>query len=234
MFLILFESIGSITYDNGIFQKHYNEGDIIVTASGSSKQQINDTDQLTKPEYAIYPWEKKYDWCSQISHSYEDHPYIVFAMKSKKFKFNGYFVRCGCCYDGCCCDDDYYHYCLDCCLYSWSLQISDDNKTWKTIHQVEKDDSMRICSEKEYHLDKEYISRYVRLIQDKPVQDILHALQSTNSICTAIPLVMIHHEMTNLFHTTTMMTMSASLATFLRMEDYKFHIYIEFNSFHFS
>ncbi|EAX88321.1 hypothetical protein TVAG_284270 [Trichomonas vaginalis G3] len=168
MFLILFESIGSITYDNGIFQKHYNEGDIIVTASGSSKQQINDTDQLTKPEYAIYPWEKKYDWCSQISHSYEDHPYIVFAMKSKKFKFNGYFVRCGCCYDGCCCDDDYYHYCLDCCLYSWSLQISDDNKTWKTIHQVEKDDSMRICSEKEYHLDKEYISRYVRLIQDKP------------------------------------------------------------------
>ncbi|EAX95539.1 hypothetical protein TVAG_126690 [Trichomonas vaginalis G3] len=122
---------------------------------------------MTKPEYSIYPWTKEYDWCSNCGRTYEEHPYITYSLQNKKFKINGYFIRCGCCYDGCCCEDDYFD-CFDCCLYSWSLQISDDNKTWKEIHRIEKDESMRRCNEKSYNLDKEYIAKYVRLIQNKP------------------------------------------------------------------
>ncbi|EAX95057.1 hypothetical protein TVAG_428600 [Trichomonas vaginalis G3] len=85
-------------------------------------------------------------------------------MKAKKFRFNSYFIRCGCCYeDGCCCDDGYG--CFDCCLYSWSLQISDDNKTWKDVHSVSKDNDMRRCTEKTYKLEREYTARFVRILQ---------------------------------------------------------------------
>lgn len=150
----------------GIFSKVFNDNIIVLDVSGSSKQRINGTKQLTKPEYAIYPWDKRYDWCSNCLRNYEEHPWITFSMKNRKFKFNGYFVRCGCCYDLCCCEDEDYG-CFDCCLYSWSLQISDDNKTWTEVHRVEKDFEMKHCNEKTYKLDKEYTAKYVRLIQNE-------------------------------------------------------------------
>ena len=148
---------------DGIMKKVYNQNIINIDVSGSSKQHINGSMQMTKPEYAIYPWDK--DWCSNCYKTYDEHPYITFSMKNKKFKFNGYFVRCGCCYTGCCCDDGY-AYCVECCLYSWSLQISDDNKTWKEIHRM-KDEEMRRCNEKTYNLDNAYEAKYVRLIQNE-------------------------------------------------------------------
>lgn len=152
---------------NGIFKKHYNDNIIVIDVSGSSKQYINGSTQLTKPEYAIYPYDKKYDWCSNCARSYDVHPWIAFSMKGRKFKINGYFIRCGCCYEGCCCENDGYA-CIDCCLFSWSLQISDDNKTWTDVHKVESDYDMRRCNEKSYKLDKEYTSKYVRIIQNQP------------------------------------------------------------------
>ena len=60
-----------------------------------------------------------------------------------------------------------YAYCVHCCLYSWSLQISNDNKTWETVHKISKDDSMRDCKDSTYTLDKSYTTKYVRLIQDE-------------------------------------------------------------------
>ncbi|EAY19908.1 hypothetical protein TVAG_130160 [Trichomonas vaginalis G3] len=151
----------------GIFSKVYNDKIIVIDASGSSKQYINGTKQLTKPEYSIYPWTKEYDWCSNCGRSYDENPYITYSLQNKKIKISGYFVRCGCCYHGCCCEDDYFD-CFDCCLYSWSLQISDDNRTWKEVHRVDKDDTMRRCNEKSYTLDKEYATKYIRLIQNDP------------------------------------------------------------------
>lgn len=149
---------------NGIFEKVFNDNIIVLDVSGSSKQRINGTMQNTKPEYAIYPWNKGYDWCSNCPKTYEEHPWIVFSLAKRKIKFNGYFVRAGCCYaDRCCCDEASYY--IDCCLYSWKLQISEDNKTWTDVHKIEKDDDMRLCNEKTYKLDKEYTSKYVRLIQ---------------------------------------------------------------------
>ncbi|EAX96412.1 hypothetical protein TVAG_493540 [Trichomonas vaginalis G3] len=153
---------------NGIFSKVYNKKTIVYDVSGSSRQNINGTMQLTKPEYAIYPWNKDYDWCSNCGHSYSEHPYISFSIKDQNFKFNSYFIRAGCCYGRCCCEEDYSRYCVNCCLYSWSLQISDDNKTWKEVHRIEKDRNMRRCNEKTYNLDGTYEAKYVRIIQNEP------------------------------------------------------------------
>ena len=151
---------------DGIFKKVYYDKIIAVDASGSSKQYINGSHQLTQPEYAIYPWDKRYDWCSNCGKSYDEHPWITFSLNSKKIKIRGYFVRSGCCYaNSCCCEE--YGYCAKCCMYSWSLQISDDNKTWKEVHHVEKDYEMRRCREKTYNFDQEYECKYVRLIQNE-------------------------------------------------------------------
>lgn len=167
MFSFLFSAFTASIESNGIFKKVYNDKIIVLDASGSSKQNINGSAQYTKPEYAVDPVDKRYDWCSNCLKNYEEHPWITFSLKSRKFKINGYFVRCGCCYDGCCCVDEGYG-CVYCCLYSWSLQISDDNKTWTDVHRVEKDYEMRFCKEKTYKLDKEYVAKYVRLIQNQP------------------------------------------------------------------
>lgn len=151
---------------DGIFKKAYGQKLINIDASGSSKQDINGSLDYTKPEYSIEPWDKRYDWCSNCGRSYDEHPWISYSLKSKKVKFNGYYIRAGCCYAGCCCMDDY-AYCVHCCLYSWSLQISNDNKTWETVHKISKDDSMRDCKDSTYTLDKSYTTKYVRLIQDE-------------------------------------------------------------------
>lgn len=168
MLFSLFLSKSYSEMGKGIFSTYFNQKIVDVTASGSSKQRINGTKQMTKPEYAIYPWDKKYDWCSNCGRTYEEHPYIIFSLNSRKIKFNSYLIRAGCCYEsGCCCEEEYYGYCIDCCLYSWSLQISEDNETWTTVHQVSKDRDMRRCKEKTYTLEKEYSAKYVRLIQDE-------------------------------------------------------------------
>ncbi|EAX95536.1 hypothetical protein TVAG_126660 [Trichomonas vaginalis G3] len=161
--LSLLFSISKSQQEKGIFQRVFHDKVIDIDVSGSSKQYINSSLQLTKPEYAIYPWNKDYDWCSNCGKTYDDHPYITFSIKNKKMKIDGYYVRAGCCYGGCCCEDD--SYCVYCCLYSWSLQISDDNKTWKDIHHIEKDSEMKYCREKSYKLDKTYTARYFRVFQ---------------------------------------------------------------------
>lgn len=150
----------------GIFKKHFNENIIVIDASGSSYQDINGSKQRTKPEYAIEPFDKMYDWCSNCGLTYDFHPWITFSLQNKKMRINKYFLRFGCCYEGCCCAE--YGYCVDCCMYSWSLQISDDNKTWKEIHRVEKDYDTRNCNEKTYKLDDEYTGKYLRIIQNEP------------------------------------------------------------------
>lgn len=151
---------------NGILEKLYNDNIINVAASGSTHQYINGSKQLTKPEYSIFPWNKSYDWCSNFFKE-DNKPWISINLKNRKIKLNGYFIRVGCCYKRqCCCLEN--DYCVDCCLYSWALQISNDNHTWTDVHKVEKDSSMRTCAEKQYKLDKEYEARYVRVIQTDP------------------------------------------------------------------
>lgn len=146
-----------------IFKKYHNDKIIVLDVSGSANQYINGSKQRTKPEFIIDQQEKKYDWCSNCGASYDDHPWIIFSLKNLKFKFDSFWIRSGCCYTGCCCED--YQYCVQCCLYSWSLQISDDNATWTDIYKVEKDYDFRGCKEKTFNLDKVYVAKFVRLIQ---------------------------------------------------------------------
>ncbi|EAY01409.1 hypothetical protein TVAG_230130 [Trichomonas vaginalis G3] len=156
-----------MTESNSIFKHAYKNNIIEVSVSGSSSQYINGSRQLTKPEYAFDQIDKKYDWCSNCGRTQDDHPWAVYSIKNKNVKINGYYLKSGCCYadQECCCFDD--RYCCECCLYSWSLQISNDNKTWKTVHKVEKDIEMSRCKEKTYKFSETYNTKYVRLIQDE-------------------------------------------------------------------
>lgn len=158
----------SLSVDSkGIFSKYYNDKIIMIDAVGSSKQRINGSLQMTKPEYSIYPWEKQYDWCSSCMRSYDEHPWISFYLSNRQIRLKGYYVRAGCCNKNTCCCEEKYYYCSECCLYSWSLQISNDNKTWTEVHRVDKDKSLRRCAEKSFELDKEYTTTYIRLIQNE-------------------------------------------------------------------
>lgn len=149
---------------NGIFKKHFRDNIIQIDVSGSSKQYINGSRQLTKPIYAIDPIDKRYDWCSNCGRTYDEKPWITFSAKDSAFKV---IIRCGCCYDdGCCCED--VGYCARCCLFSWSLQISNDNKSWTEVHRVDRDYEMARCNEKTYKLDKEFNAKFIRLIQNEP------------------------------------------------------------------
>lgn len=164
-FCLIFDSFSGKVAD-GIFSKHFSENTVIIEASGSSKQEINGSLQLTKPEYSIYPYDKRYDWCSECGKSYDVHPWIAYSLKSKSIKISGYFVRAGCCYYGCCCED--YGYCVHCCMYSWSFLISNDNQTWTEIHRIDKDLDMRDCKERTYMFDKEYTAKYIKIVQNEP------------------------------------------------------------------
>lgn len=164
--LFLVSTVSNDDQSTAIFKSAIKEGIIQYTASGSSKQRINGSFELTKPEYAFDQIDKTYDWCSNCGASSTDFPWIQFSLTKRKIELTSYYIKSGCCssYYRCCCEDKG-HRCCECCLYSWQLQISDDNKTWTPVHSVEKDYSMRRCRDKKYTLDSTYTTRFVRLIQ---------------------------------------------------------------------
>lgn len=151
----------------GLLSRNFHDKIIIIESNGSAQQVINGTYKRTKPEHAIYPWDKNYDWCSRCIESKNDHPWILFSLDRRKMKIKSYFIRAGCCNDTECCCDSALGYCSECCLYSWSLQISDDKKTWTEVHRVEKDNQMKKCFNNTYKLNKEYTTKYLRIIQNQ-------------------------------------------------------------------
>ena len=113
------------------------------------------------------------DWCSNLMKSTDDYPWISYRLPNKAMKIRGFSVRNGCCDDGaiiCCCDpqsgDDLdFRYCCE--LYRFSLQGSNDNKTWKTIHKVETDNRFRWCELKTYEFDLSESFNIVRFVMDE-------------------------------------------------------------------
>ena len=86
------------------------------------------------------------EWCSNIVSDTKDpakNPFIQYSIKGKQMRVKRYSVRNGCCRYSCCCTEDgkIVDYGCCCTLYSYSLQASNDNKTWKVLHRVEKDKS---------------------------------------------------------------------------------------------
>ena len=165
LLLFLLQIIPFEKTDENILKKY--SSDVVVSASGSIGQWYNKKCNPTHPEHMVDDVTRKTDWCSNINKTKTDYPWLGVNLKSKSMKLTGYSIRSGCCYYDCCCYDDRRMECC-CWLYSWSLQGSHDNKTWKVIHKVEKDDKFYYCVNRSYKVETTEAYEYVRLIQDNP------------------------------------------------------------------
>lgn len=155
---------------DSIFQHVSNkEDDILVSSSGSLGLYYGGKCHLTYPNETLHN-DQKMDWCSNIAKQEDEKPWISFNLKNKAVKLTGYSVRNGCCYRSCCCTEDNSFVDSDgcCCrLYSFALQGSNDNKTWKTIHKVENDENFYYCAFKTYEFQKTESFSFVRFVQEK-------------------------------------------------------------------
>ena len=141
----------------------------LIDVSGSMGLEYNGKCNPTFPNQTIIG-DRKYDWCSNIAEK-DEVPWISYTFPQKAMKLKGYAVRNGCCYYPCCCDpttgrlyDD-----MCCCeLYSYSLQGSNDNHTWKVLHSIEKDaDLIHYCEYKTYEFPMTEPYRFVRFVLDE-------------------------------------------------------------------
>ena len=114
--------------------------------------------------------DRNYDWCSNIALSNVDRPWISYSLPNTIMKLTGYSLRNGCCRYSCCCDpltgkriDGY------CCcrLYSFSLEGSNNNIDWFTIHKIEGKKDFYYCKYETYEFPKTQSYRYVRLVLDQ-------------------------------------------------------------------
>ena len=145
---------------DGFFKKTYKLNLTSVEASGSTMvwNRTKQKDILTKPEFAVDPEADDYEWCSDINKTLFDHPWILFNFKKRKFQMSGYSLKQACCDAvGCCC-----------IIYSWSMQGSNDNKTWTTIDKQEKQRDFNDCDTKSWEVSSQQRYSYIRLIQDEP------------------------------------------------------------------
>ena len=165
IFLLLLEIIPFPERSDNILKKHPN--DVVVSSSGSLGQWYEGKCNPTLPEHAVNSVPRKSDWCSNMNKSKHDHPWLIIGVRDKSISLRGYALRSGCCHYSCCCYDDLDDEC--CCeFYSWSLQGSHDNSTWKTIHKVEKDNSFNYCMNRNYDVQIDESFEFIRLIQDEP------------------------------------------------------------------
>ena len=129
----------------------------------------NGTETLAADEYK--------DWCSNIVKNKNDpnlNPFIQYSIKGKQMKVTRYSVRNGCCryYTCCCTEEDGPVLDYDCCcsLNSYSLQASNDNKTWTVLHRVEDDKTMYYCASKTFEIDQKMegkVFTYFRFVLEK-------------------------------------------------------------------
>jgi hypothetical protein len=52
-------------------------------------------------------------------------------------------------------------------MYSFSLQASNDNKTWKVLHKVEKDKNFPSCTTKTFSIQESGYFRYIKFVNDE-------------------------------------------------------------------
>ena len=155
--------------DKGDALFHANQGKVITSASGSlGLLNFDDKCEMTYPNQTLVANEYL-DWCSNIASSKENMPWITFSIKNKRMRLTGYSLRNGCCHYACCCTEDGHVIDYACCcrLYSYSLQGSNDNKTWITIHKIEKKQDFYWCKFETFDFPRTQEFQYVRIIQDE-------------------------------------------------------------------
>ena len=152
---------------------------IKIEASGSYGLYFDGVCHQTHPNETIH-FDRKLDWCSNIVNKDQHGPWITYSIKNKAIKTTGFSLRNGCCYYDCCCGDDgkplLDMYCC-CILYSFSFQGSNDNKTWVTIHKVEKDTRYYTCLYKTFTFEKTKPFKYLRLVADEEYPGCPRCLQ---------------------------------------------------------
>ena len=145
---------------------------INVEASGSLGLYIAGKCKKTYPNSTIIS-NKNLDWCSNIAPSKKesDKPWIMYSINGEAMKLTGFSVRNGCCFGvHCCCSEDGKVFDYRCCcnLFSFSLHGSNDNKTWKHIYKVTKDDDFLYCQTKTYEFQETESFIYIKLVMDEP------------------------------------------------------------------
>ena len=125
---------------DAIFEPLHENNEVVAFSSGSIGMFRDGKCHLTSPNMTLGKDDESTDWCSNIAKQGEGEgkPWIAYRVKNKRIKANGYAIRSGCCYYDCCCIDDSKlidKYCC-CSLLSYSLQVSDNNIMWRTIHSV--------------------------------------------------------------------------------------------------
>ena len=149
------------------------EADFNIEASGKLGFYRGGQCHPTYPNSTLISDEHK-EWCSNVAKVGESQPWITYSLKGKRMKLNGFSLRNGCCrYVDCCCTEDG-HLINDgdvfcCCrLYSFELQGSNDNKTWKTIHQVSQKKDFYFCKFETYEFPLTEAFQYLRIVQTAP------------------------------------------------------------------
>ena len=155
---------------DAIFESVSNkETDINVISSGSIGLYIDGKCKITSPNFTLYE-DRKLDWCSNIQKSNNEKPWITYSIRERAMRVKGYSVRTGCCYYACCCYDDSNLVSTSCCcdLYSYSLQGSNDNPTWKIIHKMEKVDYVDYCKLDTFDFPLTESFKFIRFVLDEP------------------------------------------------------------------
>ena len=153
-----------------------------VEASGSLGLYYNGKCNPTYPNQTLVGV-REYDWCSNIYNSNTDteKPWIQFSIPNKAMKLTSYSFRNGCCIHYCCCNTEsgnVVDYRCCCELYSFSLLGSNDNRTWKLLHKVEKDgEYIHYCEVKTYDLETKESFKYIRFVCDEPWPGCPHCMQ---------------------------------------------------------
>ena len=149
---------------NALIEKYAQTNSIIVESSGSIGQFYKSKCHQTKPNSTTVV-NSSLDWCSNVGKR-ENPPWISYTIKGKAMKLTSYAIRAGCCYYSCCCIDNN-NFVTGCCceLYSFVLQGSNDNKTWVTLHEVEKDNDFYYCKFKTYDISNHNAFKYLRILQ---------------------------------------------------------------------
>ena len=146
-----------------------NKNNVNVEASGSLGLYYDGKCHETFPNETMQVNEKL-DWCSNIAPDKNTKPWISYNIKAKAMRLKGFSIRNGCCWYDCCCttSGETYDYLCCCRLYSFSLLGSNDNKTWKVIHKVEKEKEFYECVFKTYDFPMTESFTFVRIVQDEP------------------------------------------------------------------
>ena len=166
MFLLLVEFIAFPERRDSLLSVNWKN--VRTTASGSIGLYYNGKCHQTFPN-ATLDNDKKNDWCSNIVNPGEPKPWITYSFDNKDMRLKGFSLRSGCCWYDCCCINDEIDVTRKCCceIYSVSLQGSNDNITWKTIHSIQQDRSYYYCLYKTFEFPLTESFKYVRLIQDE-------------------------------------------------------------------